>query len=332
MIKVGIMSFAHLHAYSYAHCLCSLPDVELTAIWDDDVERGKDAAQKYNTKFVESMDEFLSLPTDGVVITSENVNHKPMVIKAGEAKKWILCEKPLATTIEDAKMMIKTCREEGVGLGIAFPCKFLAPIIRAKEYIESGKLGTILSISCTNNGFYPGGWFGDISLSGGGATMDHTVHVADILRWITGKEFKSVYCELGNQVHKKTLTTDDIGCLQLEMEGGIQVSHIASWSRPKSFPTWGDVTLEFVGTKGVLYVDAFNQKLNVYSDFAMKTEWAFWGDNPDMGLISDFVKSIQERRDPISTGLDGLRSVEVTVFAYESANTGKRVNIKKEKI
>lgn len=332
MIKLGIMSFAHLHAYSYAHCVNSIPDVELTAIWDDDKARGKEASEKYNTKFIENVDDFLSLPIDGVIITSENVNHKPLAVKSAQAGKWVLSEKPLATTIEDALFMIETCKKAGVGLGVAFPCRFLTPILRVKEYLQDGKLGDILAIACTNNGSYPGGWFSNVELSGGGAVMDHTVHVADLLRWMLDKEFDSVYCELGNQVHKGVFETDDMGCLQLEMTGGLQVSHIASWNRPKSFPTWGDVTMEIIGTKGVIYVDAFNQKLNIYSDFAMKTEWGFWGDNPDLALIQDFTKSIQEKRDPMSTGLDGLRSVEVTVFAYESFKAGKRVKIKKAKV
>lgn len=332
MIKLGIMSFAHLHAYSYAHCVNSIPDVELTAIWDDNKARGKEASEKYNTKFVENIDDFLSLPIDGVIITAENVNHKPLAVKSAQAGKWVLSEKPLATTIDDALFMIETCKKAGVGLGVAFPCRFLTPILRVKEYIQEGKLGEILAIACTNNGSYPGGWFSDVNLSGGGAVMDHTVHVADLLRWMLNKEFESVYCELGNQVHKGVFETDDMGCLQLEMERGLQVSHIASWNRPKSFPTWGDVTMEIIGTKGVIYVDAFNQKLNIYSDFVMKTEWGFWGDNPDLALIQNFVKSIQEKREPMSTGLDGLRSVEVTVFAYESFKAGKRVKIKKAKV
>lgn len=332
MIKIGIMSFAHLHAYSYAHCVNSIPGVELTAVWDDNKERGKDASEKYNTKFIEHLDDFLGLPLDGVIITSENANHKWMVEKCASAKKWILCEKPLATTIEDAISMVNTCRKAGVGLGIAFPCRFIPAIERTRDYVRSGKLGEVLAISCTNNGSYPGGWFSDVRLSGGGATMDHTVHVVDVLRWMFDKEFEWVYCDLGNQVHKGVFDTDDIGVLQLEMEGGIQISHIASWSRPKSFPTWGDVTLEIVGTKGVLYVDAFNQKLNVYSDAVMKAEWAFWGDNPDLALIEDFVNSIKEKRDPLSTGVDGVRSVEITVYAYESAKAQKKIKVKLNKV
>ncbi|HOV33011.1 MAG TPA: Gfo/Idh/MocA family oxidoreductase [Candidatus Hydrogenedens sp.] len=332
MVKIGIMSFAHLHAYSYAQCLNELPEVEFTAIWDDSPDRGKEASKKFNSKYVADIDKFLSLPLEGVIIPSENAKHKYLAEKAAVAGKWILCEKPLATTIEDATSIIQACKKAGVGLGIAFPCRFIPSIVKAKEYIQSGKLGTLLSISCTNNGTYPGGWFAEKELSGGGAVMDHTVHVVDLLRWMLGKEFNDVYCELGNQVHKGKFDVDDMGCLQMEMDGGIQISHIASWSRPKSFPTWGDVTMEFIGTEGVLYLDAFNQKLNVYSDFAMKTEWSFWGDNSDLIMIQDFVKSIQEKRDPLATGLDGLRAVEVTIFAYESAKIGKKVKIKKSRI
>ncbi|HOT51982.1 MAG TPA: gfo/Idh/MocA family oxidoreductase, partial [Candidatus Hydrogenedentes bacterium] len=122
---------------------------------------------------------------------------------------------------------------------------------------------------------------------------------------------------------REGIDTDDIGSLHMEMEGGIQVSHIASWNRSKSFPTWGDVTLEIVAEKGIIRVDAFNQKINVYNDEAVRAEWAYWGGNPDLGLVRDFVVACDERREPAVTGLDGLRAVEVTVAAYKSAASNR---------
>lgn len=326
MAKIGIMSFAHMHAYGYAACIKELAQAELVAIWDDKPARGKEAAKKFGAPFVPNLNKFLAMNMEGVIIASENVKHRPLVEKAAAAGKWILCEKPLATTVEDAKAIVAACRKAKVGLGTAFPCRYASPLIAVKDAIASGEYGEIYAASCTNNGSFPGGWFADDALSGGGATMDHTVHVADLLRWITGKEFTKVYCENGNQLHPKA-KTDDLGCLHLEMEGGIKITHIASWSRCKSFPTWGDVTMEIIAEKGVLRVDAFNQKLDVYSDAAMKAEWAYWGGNPDLGLVRDFVTAIEEKRDPKVTGLDGLRAVEVTVAAYKSAKTGKTVQI-----
>jgi predicted dehydrogenase len=327
MAKIGIMSFAHMHAQSYAACLNALPNAELVGIWDDNAKRGRKMAKDFGTKFVGKLDKFLAGDLDGVIICSENAKHREMVEAAAAAGKWILCEKPLATTVADAKSMIATCKKAGVGLGTAFPCRFAPTLMDARAQIQSGAFGEILAIACTNHGQCPFDWFVEEKLSGGGATMDHTVHVADALRWIMEKEFTKVYCEKGNLLHKKEMKTDDLGMLNLEMEGGIQISHLASWSRAKSFPTWGDVTMEFIGTGGVLNVDAFNQKVNVYNDSTMRTEWAPYGDNPDLGLVSDFVNACDERIAPSVTGEDGLRATEVTVAAHKSAKAKKMVKV-----
>ncbi|MFP4192682.1 MAG: Gfo/Idh/MocA family protein, partial [Candidatus Hydrogenedentota bacterium] len=326
MAKIGIMSFAHLHGDFYAGCVVANPDAELTAVWDDNVQRGQDAAQRYGTAFIEDMDEFLKQGLDGVIITSENMKHRQMVEKAAEAGLWILCEKPLSPTVEDCQAMVDVCKKAGVGLGIPYPCRHVPALKEVKKQIDSGALGKIFAVSCTNNGQFPGGWFGDESLSGGGATMDHTVHVADLLRWYTGKEFTKVYCENGNLL-RSGLGTDDIGVMHMEMEGGIAISHIASWSRVDSFPTWGDVTLEIVAENGVIEVDAFNQKVDVYNDDDVKAQWVGWGMDPNGGIVADFVASIAEKRDPIATGMDGLKSVAVTVAAYKSARTTEMVEV-----
>lgn len=326
MIKVGIMSFAHMHALGYAAAVNTLKSATLAAVWDDDRERGAKYAGEFGTQFIGDRDAFLSSGLDAVIITSENMKHREMVEAAAKAGLWILCEKPLAPTVADAQAMIDACKKAKVGLGTAFPCRYIAPLVSLKEQVASGELGEIYAASCTNNGSLPGGWFADPALSGGGATMDHTVHVADVLRWMTGKEFTKVYCEMGTVIHEG-LGTDDLGSVHMEMEGGIKVSHIASWNRAKSFPTWGDVTLEVIGERGVARLDGFRQKIDVYSDAAMKAEWVYWGGNSDLGLVQDFVSSVIERREPAVTGIDGLRAVEVTVAAYESAASGRMVTL-----
>ena len=322
MAKLGIMSFAHMHAESYAACVNQLPEAELAAIWDDDPIRGREAADRHHTRFIGSIDEFLASPIEGVIITSENIKHRELAEWAAAAGKWILSEKPLATTIEDARAMIDTAQKAKVGLGTAFPCRYAPTLVAVKEQIASGLYGAIYAASCTNNGQFPGGWFADPAQAGGGATMDHTVHVADLLRWMTGKEFTRVYCENGHLLGRPT-SLDDVGCLHFEMEDGIIASHIASWNRPACFPTWGDITLELIGEKGVVAVDAFNQKVSVYNDNVMRNQWVNWGGNMDLALVADFNAAVQERREPTVTGLDGLKSVEVTVAAYQSPATGK---------
>ncbi|HUW62220.1 MAG TPA: Gfo/Idh/MocA family oxidoreductase [Candidatus Bathyarchaeia archaeon] len=326
MARIGIMSFAHMHAYSYAACLNDLAEAEFTAVWDDNHTRGKKAAREFNTAFVPELDKFLAMDMQGVIVTSENVRHREMVEAAAAAGKWVLCEKPLAPNVADAKAIIAACRHAKVGLGTAFPVRYSEPMMAVRQMLNSGEYGEVYAASCTNNGQFPGGWFAKQALSGGGATMDHTVHIVDALRWMTGREFTRVYCENGNLL-RHGIDTDDVGSLHLKMEGGIQVSHVASWNRAKSFPTWGDVTIEIVCEKGVIRVDAFNQKISIYNDDAVRAEWAYWGGNSDLGLIQDFVAAVDERREPSVTGVDGLRAVEVTVAAYKSAAAGKMVRV-----
>lgn len=326
MAKIGVMSFAHMHALSYAACLKELPEAELTAVWDDEPARGKEQAAALDTGFVENLDDFLGLDIDGVIVTSENVKHREMVEKAAAAGKWILCEKPLAPAVEDCRAMIDACRKAGVGLGTAFPCRYIPSVMTVKDELDKGVYGEIYAVSCTNNGKFPGGWFAQEELAGGGATMDHTVHVADLLRWMLNREFTKVYCENGHLL-RPGIDVDDVGSLHMEMEGGVIVSHIASWNRAASFPAWGDVTMELIGDKGVISVDAFNQKIHVYDDANMKAAWNYWGGNPDKGLVKGFVAAVDEKREPAITGIDGMKAVEVTVAAYESAKTHKMVAV-----
>lgn len=325
MARIGIISFAHMHAYSYADSL-KQAGAEFVGVWDDNAKRGREAAERFGVKWYSRLDGLLKSDIDAVVVASENVKHREHVEAAARAGKWILCEKPLAPTVADAKAMVAACKKAGVGLGTAFPVRYCPPVMEAKEKIASGAMGKVLAASCTNNGSFPGGWFADPKLSGGGAVMDHTVHVVDVLRWIFGTEFTKVYCKSGTLVHSD-LKVDDTGSLHLETEDGIIVSHIASWNRATSFPTWGDVTLELICENGVIAVDAFNQKVNVYNNERMKAEWAYWGSNPDLGLVRDFVASVDERREPSITGVDGLRAVEVTVAALKSAKTGRLENV-----
>ena len=139
-MKIGMMSFAHMHAYSYADGVKRLPNVELVGIFDEDIERGKKCAKTYNTVHYSDQAEFLALEMDAVIICSENNRHKEMVVNAAKAKKHILCEKPIATNLTDAKEMIQVCKEHAVILQIAYPVRFSSPIQQVKEMIDQGEL------------------------------------------------------------------------------------------------------------------------------------------------------------------------------------------------
>ncbi|MCK4590800.1 MAG: Gfo/Idh/MocA family oxidoreductase, partial [Candidatus Latescibacteria bacterium] len=232
--------------------------------------------------------------------------------------KHILCEKPIATTLEDAREMITVCRNSGVKLQIAFPCRFHPAVVKTKQILEQGTIGKVLAVNCTNRGRMPGGWFVDKKLAGGGAVMDHTVHVVDLLRWMLKTEIIQVYAEIDTRFHP--LEIDDCGILSLTLQNGTFATLDASWSRPvNSFPTWGDVTMEFTGTQGTLSLDTFAQNLTLYDEKQGKSQWINWGGNMDLELIKDWVEMVNTEKDPYVSGEDGLKTLEVALAAYQSA-------------
>ncbi|MDD2430628.1 MAG: Gfo/Idh/MocA family oxidoreductase [Firmicutes bacterium] len=324
-MKVGMISFAHVHAGAYASALNGIPHVEFAGIYDEDEARGAEAAEKYGVAHFKSLDEMLASDIEAVVICSTNADHCHYTVKAAEAKKHVLVEKPIATTIEDAKQMIEACKKHNVKLQIAFPVRYMPAMVEAKRIVQSGQLGRILAIKGTNNGSMPGGWFVEKDKSGGGAVMDHTVHVVDIIRWMLGLEFEEIYAEYDRLIYD--IPSEDCGMLTMELTGNVFATLDTSWNRPKSYPTWGGVTLTLIGTSGVLEMDAFGQYYNVYRDEATKAEWANFGGNMDYILVKDFVDACINDKPVKITGEDGLRALEVALAAYESGRIHQPVKI-----
>jgi predicted dehydrogenase len=318
-LRVGIASFAHGHAHSYAAALSALPEAALTGVWDDNPQRGEAAAARHATRFHAQLDDLLAA-CDALIVAAENAHHHDLVLRAAAAGAHVLCEKPLATTPRDALAMVRACESAGVQLGTAFPVRYSPAVRRLRAAVQAGALGETLMVRATNRGTYPGGWFGDAALSGGGALMDHIVHVADLLRWVWGAEFQSVYAEAATRHHD--LAVDDCGLLLITLDQGAVVSLDPSWSRPaRSFPTWGDVTLEVTGARGGASVDVFAQNIELYSDQRIRAQLVPWGDDLDRLMIADWLAAIRAGRPAPITGVDGLRAVELVAAAYESART-----------
>ena len=327
MIRIGILSTAHGHAHSYASCLQTLADVELVGVADEDATRGHAFAERFGIRMFNSAEALLAEGLDGVIICSANRHHRSLTELAARHTRHILCEKPIATTLADAEAMIDACAHTGAKLQIAFPVRFAPPVIRLRALLQSGALGQIYSLKTTNHGQMPGGWFVDRELAGGGAVIDHTVHVIDLLRWFFDAEISEVYAEIGVGLLHDGLDIDDAGMLSFTLSNGTYGTLDTSWSRPSAFPTWGDVTIEVVAERGWARLDAFKQQLAVYSNRASKAQWVGWGGNMDLGLMRDFVAMIAEGRAPSITGQDGLRALQVALAAYQSAAAGAPITI-----
>jgi UDP-N-acetylglucosamine 3-dehydrogenase len=323
-VRVGMVSFAHVHADGVASTLGRLEQVAFSGIHDEDAKRGEAAAAAHHVTYHKTLDDLLGA-SDAIVITSTNADHRRYTEAAAGRKVHVLSEKPLATNIADARAMIDACRKAGVQLGVAFPVRSSPAVIALREAIAAGQLGPIRAVRSTNPGQYPGRWFADAQAAGGGAVMDHTVHAADAIRWLLADEYTRVHAELGSFLYG--FAAEDCGIITIDLASGGFASIDCSWSRPKTFPTWGGVTFHVVGERATVDIDVFRQALTYYDDTAGRTRLVGWGDDLNARMIGGFADAILAGKPVPIDGEAGLRALEVAVAAYRSAETKRPVDI-----
>ncbi len=334
-LKIGLLSFAHVHAAGYAMLLQEREDVTLLAADPDQADsapgevRGKTLADQLGVSYVDTYDELFAWGPDAVVICSENSRHRELVERAAAAGVHVLCEKPLATSVEDAEAMVAACEQAGVSLMTAYPVRFHPAFRALRERIRAGGLGTVLSASGTNNGQIPIAarrWFADPVLAGGGSLMDHTVHLADLLDDLLDARAVSVYAQSNRIVHPE-VDVETGGLVVVTYADGTVATIDCSWNRPASYLTWGGLTLNVEGSAGSVSFDAFGQAVTGYDDTDGKAISVGYGANLDALMVEEFISAVREGRRPQPDGEVGLRTVQIVMAGYESARTGQPVAI-----
>jgi len=316
--RIGILSTAHLHVHSYIKAFSGNRDSSIVGVWDDDVERGSAFCQHHALRLFSARDELIE-QCDAVVITSENSKHLENAQAAANAGRHILCEKPLVINEDQGSAMLDLATK--VKLMTAFPCRFSPAYARLKERVAAGDIGRLLAVCATNHGMCPFGWFVEPELSGGGALIDHTVHVADLLQDLLGQDPTSVYAQTNSKTYGQSW--DDTALLQLTYANSVFATIDASWSRPKKYKTWGDVKLNVVGEKGTIELDMFAQGFDTYS--ANGHGLSGYGSDLDKEMAAAFIKCIQEDTEPPITAADGLVAARVAFAGYRSAELGEPV-------
>jgi predicted dehydrogenase len=332
-MRVGIMSFAHVHADGFLQLLRSLPDVEFVGFSDTDTERGKKYSELYNAKWFNTHEGLLKTGVDAVIVCSENANHLELVELAAQAGAHVLCEKPIEVTVQNAEAMRDACSKAGVNFMTAFPMRFDPNIQALKEMLGRNDLGKLYAINGINHSEIPKAhraWFAIKALAGGGAVMDHTVHLLDLYRWFTGSEVTEVYAEVSNPFYPGEIDVDSAGLVTLTFENGMFATIDCSWSRPPMvYPRWGHSKMELIGENGAVSVDAFAQHLNVYSKTTPRAaSWVGWGSDSNAAMVQEFLASIRERREPAVTWKDGFEAMRVALACYESAEKNQPVKLR----
>ncbi|MET1004300.1 MAG: Gfo/Idh/MocA family oxidoreductase [Propionibacteriaceae bacterium] len=336
--KIAVMSLAHLHAVSYIRALTALPGVEVRVSDPDHSARptgeigGVELARTLGVPYVDSYAELLAWQPDGVIVCSENGRHRELVEQAAAAGAQVLCEKPLATNPADARAMIEACQAAGVFLMVAYPVRFSPAFAALRNAYDEGRLGEVVAVTGTNNGQIPIGnraWFVDPELAGGGSLMDHTVHLADLLDLLWGGvPVTSVYATTNRILHAQRVAVETGGLVSLRYANGVIATIDCSWSKPDSYPTWGGLTLQLVGTGGIADLDAFASRVGGHSETAGNAVWLPYGTDSDARLIEEFVDAIVTGRVPQPDGEVGYRTLLVAAAGYASVQSGQPVDVR----
>jgi len=313
---------------------------ELVAVYSRDRDRAQGFAEKHGAKAAyDSLDDLLQdSRVEAVFVASPNFMHAQHTIQAAQAGKHVLSEKPMATTLEDALAMVRACRDRGVKLGVGYHLRTHPGHILARRVIADGALGRI-SLAQAQWGRGVRGhtsaaprtglrsWWSDPLAMGGAASLMGTgVHALDLLRFLLGQEVTQVAAITDGQTAQQPL--EDTVALSLRFDGGTVASMCSGRLLPDTqndfavYGTEGRVSgRETVWESRQGQVEVVSETVNTAEVYSGEYLGNF------IAELEDFNQAIKEDRDPVASGLDGLRVVQVTLAVIESAREGRTVQI-----
>lgn len=315
-------------------------EIELTAVASRTESGARELAAKYAIPkvFTDYRQMLLDPDIELVTIAAPNFAHAQIAIDCARAGKHVVCEKPLAMTLEEADEMIDVCRRQGVLLLYAEELFFAPKYVKAKEMADQGAFGKIFQVKQSEKHFGPhSDWFWDIERSGGGALMDLGCHGIAFCYWFLNRRpIRSVYCHMATLVHgDKTRAEDNALCI-LEFEGGAMGVIENSWSRRGGM----DDSIEVYGDGGLTYADLLmGNALPTYSEhgFGYAVEkapstqgwsWPVFEEIWNYGFPQEmrhFARCVRGKEQPQSTGEDGRVVMEALYAGYASAGEGRKI-------
>ena len=347
---LGCGKVAHLHAKA----INNLPNAKLAGVWSRTNKTAQDFAAQYEVPSYANITELVEKENiDLAIVCTPHPFHLKPVLEAAKSAANILVEKPLASTLKDADAIIDACKNAGVTLGVISQRRWYEPVKRVKEAIDTGKIGkpvfgTINMLGWRDKDYYDSDeWRGTWKMEGGGVLVNQAPHQLDIFLWFMG-EIDEVYGQWKNLNHPFIEVEDTALAIVKFKSGAIGNIIVSNSQKPgiygkvhvhgKNGASVGVQTdggaMFIAGMSGILEPPV-NDIWSVTGEEKMLEKWKkedaehFNQIDPMVYYmerqIEDFLFAIENKSQPLVTGEDGRKTVELFTAIYRSTRDNKPV-------
>ena len=343
-IRVGIIGCGKIAQVRHIPEYAANPHAEVYGFYDINLARAEELAKKYGGKAFASYEELLADPEiEAVSVCAANHAHAEISVAALKAGKHVLCEKPMAVTLEECEAMVAAAKESGKYLMIGQNQRLAKAHAKAKELIEQGAIGKVLTFRTI---FGHGGpetwsidpgsnvWFFDKTKAAMGAMADLGIHKTDMIQYVLGSKIVKTQAVL-TTLDKKDATgsligVDDNAICIYQMENGVIGTMTASWT----YYAAEDNTTVIYGTKGELrlYDDPKYSVQQINADgtrIDYQIDQIQTNDNQTAsGVIDLFVDCLVEQKEPEISGENVLHAMKAVFASIESSAKGCAIEVK----
>ncbi|NWG11071.1 Gfo/Idh/MocA family oxidoreductase [Candidatus Bathyarchaeota archaeon] len=331
VLRVGVIGagtiarFAHVPAYE-KNMVC-----RLVAITDINEKARLEISKQFNIfRVYENAQEMIEKEElDAVSICTPPNTHFELVLECAKKGIHVLCEKPLALSVDDARMMVKECQKNGVVLAVGYTLRFYPNLEMVKERLMQGKLGQLHSIVSVYHHVFPKTrWIFDPTVSGGGVIMDLGSHVIDLHNWLIDDEIDelSVFADFDER-----LNVEKEASIILKYKNGITTMMSLNWLAPQETEehyiagsACMDIADGFTQLRHKHMFDVYKSGYKaLFRDFLHNMISPPHKSNPWQTEIDDFISSIVNRRQPRATGVDGLKVTKIIEQIYRQKTTDR---------
>lgn len=331
-IKVAIIGCGAVAEVFHLPTLQRMPEPDIVALVDVNKERAIELKNKYNLgcETYSDYQKVLSKDIDAVFVLTPPRFHSKIAIEAAEAGKHVFCEKPMEVSLEKARKMVEASKKAGVKLAVGLNFRFIPQFRRIHKLIEKGFFGNLIGASSTffaNASMWPSKSKFQYTREGGGALFEMGCHHVDLLRWYLG-EVKRVVANITTV--NKNMGIDDTANVYMEFKNRAVGNTTVGW---------GDLSVNEIR----VYGDGGYAIANGNKNEVLFTAKGFVAQAPirikvDKNLsayheeFKHFFECIRKDKEPIVNGIEGYRTLEVTLAAYDASEKGIPVEVKNENL